>query len=420
MQAVYVRATGAGTGGIAAFVLDGWGLAAKLQPLWQSKREIRLSQRGDLCQGKLLDRGGKALDEAVLAFLSSNETSTGFEQIELCCHGGIGIAAAVEAELEHAGFERAAGRELLFRAHLNHKLPLTAVEARLLLPRAATSRQAEFLLGHETFRKKWERIGFDAAMGMRSGDSAWREQARAAARDACERAPGALALLRRHAVVLAGNVNAGKSTLANRLARAERHIVSALPGTTRDRLETPLNLRGLELALSDTAGLRESDDSVEREGQRRARAALESADLRVIVLDASKPPENSELDLIKTCNALGPSLTVLNKADLGLHEAAQGLGFLAGTEPLPISARDGTGIEPLEQAIESALLGGIVPLAGDAFSARQIALLQEICDDIEHGFEDTMSIRCIVKLCATRGNAEQLAQVVDDWKLHKF
>ncbi len=410
--AYFVRASPPGTGGIATYVLDGWGLASKFQPIFRSKRELRLSTRGDLFFGRVVDKDGRVIDEAVAAFLTSDESPTGFEQIELSCHGGAGATAAVEDALLKAGFKRGAGADLLARAHLNQKLSLVAVEAQLLLARAATARQAEFLLGHGVLQKRWERFGFDAAMGLRTKDLLWRGKTLDAARAALARGGVARALLRPLHAVLIGPANAGKSTLANRLARADKHIVSALPGTTRDRLDTRVCVRGLDVTLSDTAGLRAAGSDVEREGQRRARAALEAAGLRMIVLDGSRAPDEADLELVAQCKRMGPSILVLNKEDLGLDESAEGLGFLAGVEPVTLSAQSGAGVERLEDAIEFAVLGGIVPEAGDAFTQRQACLLTEIRECIENGWEDTLIIRAIGKLAGTRSHPEQLQIVL--------
>jgi len=410
--ALFVRVSAPGTGGIATYVLDGWGLASKLQPYLRSKHELRLCQSGDLIFGRLVERNGAIIDEVVLSFLTSNDTATGFEQIELSCHGGTGSARAVEDALLLAGLERGTGADLLARAHLNNKLPLVTVEAQLLLTRVATARQAEFLLGAAAFQKSWERFGFDVAMALRSSEASWRERILVAARNAIDASAGAMALLRSHHVVLTGPVNAGKSTLANRLTRADKHIVSAIPGTTRDRLDSRVSIAGLDVTLSDTAGMRDTEGVIEREGQRRAHAALEAASLRVVVLDGSQAPTEADLNLIAHCKTLGPSLVVLNKDDLGLDESAEGLGFLAGIEPVALSAHREDGCAKLEAAIESALLQGATPKPGDAFTARQVSLLNEIKSCIENGWEETMVIRSISKLAGTRSQPEQLQIVL--------
>ena len=410
LPAIFVRATAPGTGGIATFVLDGWGLAAKLQPFVRAKNPLRNLSSTDLLYARMVDAKAQTIDELVIAFLGSDESATGFEQIELSCHGGIGSSAAVEELLLKAGFERGMGDELLYRATLNNKLSLIALEAQLRLRNAVTPRQAEFLLGHSEFQTRWERLGFDAAMGMRTRDIAWRAITLQAAREARAGFAAARALLRSHAVVLIGPVNAGKSTLANALAREDKHIVSAEPGTTRDRLDVRLNLRGLDLTLSDTAGLRVTEGEIEREGQRRANAAIESAALRVVVLDGSTTPTDADMALIARCKALGPVLLILNKEDLGINESAEGLGFLAGVEPLVLSAHTGSGIDRLEAAIESALLGGAVASRA-AFTQRQADLLLEIQCCIENGWEETMTIRALTKMVGRRSNPEQLERV---------
>ena len=192
-------------------------------------------------------------------------------------------------------------------------------------------------------------------------------------------------LLATHHVAISGPVNAGKSTLANLLARADRHLVSAIPGTTRDRLDVPVSVCGLSVLLTDTAGLRETSDDLEREGQRRARDAARMAALRLVLLDGSQPPGEAELKLIAENNAAGPTLVVLNKQDLGIDESADGLGFLAGREPCVISAKSGFGVEKFEASIQTMLLGEVPPECGDPFTQRQIRHLQELASAIAAG-----------------------------------
>ena len=368
VESIYVRVTAPGSGGIATFVLDGWGVVSKIQHALKMKHKLRLSERGDLHFARIVGRRGQVIDEAVISFLASDETGTGYEQLELSCHGGPGATAAVEEVLVEAGFQRAEGSELVARSHQNNRLAIVLAEAQLALAHAVTARQADFLLGAETFLREMGTHWIERrALGMRQQDPLWREQTLLAVREALARAPGSLALLRTHSVVLTGPVNAGKSTLANRLAGAERHLVSAEPGTTRDRVETRVALRGLDIALSDTAGLRESKDELEVEGQRRAEAAASDSTLRVLVVDGSAPIADEALDRIAKLKAYGPLLVALNKCDLGIDASAEGLSFIAGTEPIQVSARDGSGIDDLEQAIERTLLHNLAPEAGDPF-----------------------------------------------------
>lgn len=414
--------TAPGTGGIATFVLDGWGLASKLQPILLLKEPLRLAEHGALRYARISDASGQVIDEVVVAVLESHYTATGMEQIELSCHGGLGAAAAVEEALTKAGFQRGTSADLAARAHDNHKLSLVGMEAQLRLGGAVTARQAALLLGYKEFQARWEKLGFDAAMGLRKRDGAWRAATLDAARAALAGWPVARAVLSSHHAVLAGPVNAGKSTLANLLARSDKHIVSDTPGTTRDRLDTRLAILGLDVTISDTAGLSGDErkiGEIEREGQRRARGALEGASLRIVVLDGSKAPADGDVELIAECKRLGPSLLLLNKIDLGLDESAEGLEFLAGVKPVTLSARNGLGLEQLEAAIEAALLknGGrsaAAPTRGAVFTQRQADMLAEIQSCMENGWEDTMTIRAIMKLVGSRNQPEQLARVLSE------
>ena len=416
---VFVRATGSGTGGIATLLLDGAGAALFLKPFLRTRRgllpgvyENHNTRGGELIFGRLVNASHEIIDEVIVAPVAKQDSATGNAQIELSCHGGEGALEAVEETLIKAGFARGSGTELLERAHLNGKLSLLAMEARLRLARAVTARQTDFLLGHAALQQHWERLGFEMALGMRSKDVSWREKVFNTAAHALDCAHAGIALLACHRVVIAGPVNAGKSTLVNLLARSEKHIVSEIPGTTRDRLDTPVALNGLHLLLTDTAGVRESVEVVEKEGQQRARQAMQEANLCVTVIDGSRPPAESDLEFISHACAGGRVLLVLNKADLGCNETTHGLGFLTGREACVISANTGAGVEGLEQEIETILLGGKAPSAHTPFTQRQIDLLRGLHAGLQAGADSSELLGCVRKLVGTRPNLDELARVL--------
>jgi tRNA modification GTPase len=142
--------------------------------------------------------------------------------------------------------------------------------------------------------------------------------------------------------VIYGAPNVGKSSLLNLLLGQERAIVSARPGTTRDVIEEVVNLRGLPLRLIDTAGVRESDDEIERAGIERTRRQVERADLVLQIVDASEGIVERE----------SGALLVLNKTDLGEHVSWRGV------EGVRISCLKGEGIEELAEAIVARVTGG--------------------------------------------------------------
>jgi tRNA modification GTPase len=155
-------------------------------------------------------------------------------------------------------------------------------------------------------------------------------------------------------VVIAGRPNVGKSSLLNRLLKEERAIVTAVPGTTRDVIEEAINLEGVIIHLVDTAGIRETEDPLEREGIRRSRSAQKDADLQVIVIDGSLPLGDDDLRLIEDA-APGKCVIAINKTDLGVKVDASAV---RSSCCVAISAKTGEGIDGLRMAIRSQLVDG--------------------------------------------------------------
>lgn len=401
-----------GEGAIATLLLDGDGAWDLLSRVFRRKGEKHFAAKGggQLAYGVLVDAAGKIVDEVLAAPIDAKTSPTANPQAEISCHGGIGATKAALALLREAGARAALPWELEARAHRAVRLALPALEARFALARAATARQAALLLAHGEVLARWERWGMDTALGARKREEAWREPLAEAVKADHAQAEPALNLLRTHRVALVGPVNAGKSTLANRLLRAERSIVSPEPGTTRDRLERPAELRGLSLLLSDSAGLRaRPEDGVEGEGQRRALAAAVAADLVLLVVDGSRAPEEAEVELFSAL-AKRPSLLVLNKADRGVHAEAAGLGFALGAESREISALAGTGLDALEAVIERKLLGGEAR-AGAPFTQRQAGHLAALWDGLQEGLDGSALVGHIRSLVGTRPNEGELAAV---------
>ncbi|MBI3832574.1 MAG: 50S ribosome-binding GTPase [Planctomycetes bacterium] len=424
---VYEVLTPAGQGAIATLLLDGDGAVEALGPLFRSRQALDPNVRGQLVLGRIVDASGRVVDEAVAAPIPKEESETGCEQVELSCHGGVGATQGVCATLEAAGFRATQPGELFARGHRAAKLSLPTIEARLRLPQAATMRQAGMLLNVQAFQSRWERHGLDAALGSRERRPDWREGLHRAAAEALDQIDASLRLLRTHRVVIAGPVNAGKSTLSNRILRADASIVSATPGTTRDLLERPAGLRGLSLLLTDTAGLREhispsisagaSDAEVEKEGQARARRAAEHADLVLVVLDGSRVPSDDEMAATEAL-AVRPHLLVLNKSDQGTNAEAAGFAFALGDAPLAVSALSGDGLAALENAIERALFGlnadgdaAALPAAGAPFTERHRRVLVSLKEGLEQGLDGSALVGHIRSLVGTRPNEEELAAV---------
>jgi tRNA modification GTPase len=316
---------------------------------------------------------GEVIDEALALWFPGPHSETGEDMAELQLHGGHAVIAAVlEALASIEGCRPAEPGEFTRRAFENGRLDLTAVEGLADLVAAETAAQRR-----QAFRQLKGMIGDRA--------EAWRRQiiealalvearidfsdeadvpedligpALHAAQQLRSEITAALAdgargeRLRDGLVVaIAGPPNAGKSTLLNRLARREAAIVSPYPGTTRDVIEVHLDLDGYPVTLLDTAGIRESDDPVEREGVRRARARAAAADLVLWVTDASAAegaPAGKVNDLAKSDQWL-----IRNKIDLAAERPAENRESPSCEPPttFSISATTGAGMDPLIVAL---------------------------------------------------------------------
>jgi tRNA modification GTPase len=283
------------------------------------------------------------------------------ERLEVHCHGGLAAAAAIVASLVGRGARETGWREWL--VDVEHDAGPVGVEAREALPRAGGPKAARILcrqLAGVLDTEVTRIAGLVAAGEM--------DAARAAVERLLRASRVGLRLTRPWRVVVAGNVNAGKSSLVNALAGHARTLVSPLPGTTRDLVETRIVLDGWEVDLIDTAGLREQPaGTVEAEGIARAVATVATADLVLRVVPATEeqvPP------------TVGPrELLVLSKADLAppVRDAANG--------PIRTSAATGAGIDELARRIVAAvvpeeasvpdLLAGAVP-----FTPRQVEVVR--------------------------------------------
>ncbi len=309
-----------------------------------------------LTLGTLLDGEGKPLDQAMAVCFTAPHSYTGEDACELHCHGSpVVLDLALEA-LFAAGARQAEPGEFTKRAFLNGKLDLTRAEAVADLIDAQTpaaARQAASQLGGalqrrvETARELLVDLlaHFHAAVDYPDEDLAPFTAAEIG--DALDRAGGELADLlatyRRGRIVregvrtaIVGKPNAGKSTLLNALVGYERSIVTDIPGTTRDTVEEACVLGGVLLRLTDTAGIRDAADRVERLGVERSRKAMEGAGLIFVLVDAAQRMDDEDRALLAEAQALAPTILVRTKTDLaapGTEDTPDAVAVSAKPDP---------------------------------------------------------------------------------------
>ena len=302
--------------------------------------------------GHVLDAAGlERLDEVLVLPMLAPRSFTGEDVVELHCHGGvIAVQRVLQRVLEQPGVRRALPGEFSQRAVLNGRLDLTRAEAISDLVGARSQRAAQLAMAGvdggiqrriESLRNRLldqlseleARVDFEDDLPPLNGQVllAQLQAVRDELVQLVAEAECSVALRQGLRVALVGRPNVGKSSLLNRLSQRERAIVTDLPGTTRDLLESEIVLEGVPITLLDTAGIRPTSDAVEQMGIARSHDALISADLVLLLFDLSVgwTPEDQELrDRIP---AVVPHLLVGNKADLADDAAAADVCLSAGT-----------------------------------------------------------------------------------------
>jgi tRNA modification GTPase len=391
--------------------------------------------------------GGQALsDHVVVTAFPAPHSYTTEDTVEISAHGSpVVLAGLLDACVRH-GARLARPGEFTFRAFLHGRIDLTQAEAVADLVDAVTPLQA---------RTAFDQLEGSLATAIRRvGDALLDLMARAeASLDFPEEGyhfiePGELAarvqsisrdvraILARAdegrviregvRVVLSGPVNAGKSSLFNRLADMDRAIVSASPGTTRDLLIERVDIGGVPVTLVDTAGLRASSDEVEAEGVRRAERAAEGAAVTVLVLDRSVPLAGADRQLLGRA-AQGCSVIVANKADLPAAWTARDAGV---ADIVYTSAYTGDGLNALRDAVRAALgrrsEQDEPPLVTNA---RHVSLLEEanrilndVLNDLNQPAEPPPEEVVIQSLAAARAALDEVSgvQTTEDILTHIF
>lgn len=341
-----------------------------------------------LVMGTLHDARGRVIDQCMAVCSRQPHSYTGEDTVEFHCHGSPAVLAAGLEALYHAGARPAGRGEFTKRAFLNGKMDLTQAEAVIDLIEADTADAAANAAGQVggVLQKKLAPI-YDELVNLCShfhavldypdediedfGLQNYTATLRAAAKElyALLQTYGQGRILRQGvAAAIVGRPNVGKSSLLNRLAGFDRAIVTDIPGTTRDTVEESVMVGSTRLRLIDTAGIRQTADTVEAMGVERSKKALEEADLAIFLCDGSQKLTQEDRDIIALCLDAPNAIALINKSDLGKTVQPGELPFMT---ILPVSIKEGTGLELLPEVLEE-MFGGGIPCDGSILTnARQ-------------------------------------------------
>ena len=363
----------------------------------KSKKKVTEMETHTLHYGFICD-GDEVIDEVMLLIMKGPKSYTREDTVEIDCHGGVYVMKKILETVLKYGARPAEPGEFTKRAFLNGRIDLAQAESVIDIINAknkfALKSSMKQLSGKVSEKIKEiraellheiayiesalddpEHISLD---GYAEQLEEIVEKNKAAIEKLLATSDNGRMLKEGISTVIVGKPNAGKSSLLNTLVGEERAIVTDIAGTTRDVLEEQINLNGIILNIIDTAGIRDTDDVVEKIGVDKAKKYLEDADLIIYVVDSSTKLDENDfeiMELLKERNAI----ILLNKSDLNPVTTAEEIMSHIAIKPIPISAKEQTGLELLEEEIKRLFFSGQVTFNDEVYitNIRHKTSLQE-------------------------------------------
>ena len=342
--------------------------------------KLKVASANSVVHGWIV-KADEKIDEVLVSVFRAPKSYTGEDSLDICCHGGASAGKAVMEALKSAGFRGALPGEFTFRAFVNGKLDLTKAESviELVSAKTDTSRRHAVSRLSGSLQTEIEEIK-KTLVQVLSGAEIYLDYSEDEVGADIEEDEGklpypdvALETLERLkklsdswriervyqegvTVVIAGCPNAGKSSLFNALLKEDRSIVTEIPGTTRDWIEAWVSIEGIPVRLVDTAGLRNSAETVEKIGVDRSRKLLQEADIVLYLIDGAQGITEEDQAFIDGGDGSGGAgnsrLLVWNKADIAPQPA---MSPVPNQNFISVSAKTGEGLARLHAAISSAI-----------------------------------------------------------------
>ena len=362
----------------------------------QSCDSVQVMAGYSCAYGKITDSQGRTVDDGVLTVFRAPRSYTGEDVCEISCHGGIYVTKKVLRLCLAAGAKLADRGEFTKRAFLNGKLSLTQAEAvmdtisaqgEIALNSANLARQGKLFEQIKRLTDRLVEILGELAAWVDYPEEDLPQVETQTLKGSLENAIGVLdkilenydrGLVFKSGIdtCIAGKPNVGKSALMNMLLGFERSIVTDIAGTTRDVIQESAQLGSVTLKLSDTAGIHETNDTVEQLGVELAKKRLDSANLIMAVFDSSQALDEQDRQLLEYISKLDKhKLIILNKTDL--ETAADKAELESYGRVLEISAKNGEGLDEIQAAVEEMFGAGGYDADSDIFANER----QKTCVD---------------------------------------
>ncbi|KJZ89367.1 GTPase and tRNA-U34 5-formylation enzyme TrmE [Clostridium sp. IBUN22A] len=374
-------ATPIGEGGIAIIRISGEKALEIADKIFapKSKKDIKDMKTYTMRYGTIVDLDTKdIIDDVILSYMKGPRSYTGENVIEVNCHGGVVATNRVLNQIVKAGARIAEPGEFTKRAFLNGRIDLSQAEATMDIIKAKTElsmksamMQSKGALSKEIGELRKYLLNvlalIEYAVDFTEDDEdIVDDDLIAQIKDSITKTITRINSLLKNAdegkiirdglnIVIVGKPNVGKSSLLNSLLREKRAIVTDIPGTTRDIIEELINLDGIPIKITDTAGIRDTEDTVEKIGVERSKEKIEEADLVILMLDTSRALDDEDRVIIDAINDK-KYIALLNKVDLECKLSEEVITSLNRT--IEISAKTGFGIENLKEEIKNLFFNG--------------------------------------------------------------
>ena len=405
IAAIATAMTNSGIGIIRISGEDAFTVIDRIYQSKNGKKKLSEEKSHTVHYGYIVDdtKENKIIDEVMVLIMRAPNTYTREDTVEIDCHGGVLVMQKILDTVVCHGARPAEPGEFTKRAFLNGRIDLTQAESVM----DVISSKNEFALKssisqlqgslQKEIKELREKIIYEIAFIESALDDpehinidGYGQKLKTVAEECKERiehlldtADNGKILKEGIDTVIVGKPNAGKSSLMNVLLKKERAIVTDIAGTTRDVLEEQMNLNGITLNISDTAGIRDTEDIVEKIGVDKAKDYLVNADLIIYVVDSSTPlDENDEkiMEMIKDRTAL----VLLNKSDLDTVTTEEMIASHLDQKIIKVSMKENQGVDELENAIKELFFHGKVELNDEVYitNARHKAALSNAKDSL--------------------------------------